>query len=74
MKLLGKVREVFGTIKHRKPSAIFCPRCCSAKIALHSSLDFWLTPKKYLCHDCGYLGPLIMELEKEEEKKKDSSV
>jgi hypothetical protein len=34
---------------------------------LYSGLDFWLTPKKYVCADCGYVGPIIMELEKEEE-------
>jgi hypothetical protein len=46
---------------------IYCPRCCSPKISLYSSLDLWLTPKKYVCSDCGYVGPIILELEKEEE-------
>jgi hypothetical protein len=34
---------------------------------LSSSLDYWLTPRKYVCDDCGYVGILVMELEKEEE-------
>jgi transcription elongation factor Elf1 len=68
MKPLENVREVLKTLKHRKPSQIYCPRCCSPKISLSSSLDLWLTPKKYVCNNCGYTGPIIMELEKEEEK------
>ncbi|MEM2118071.1 MAG: hypothetical protein QW386_03515 [Candidatus Bathyarchaeia archaeon] len=68
MKLLQNLREVFGTLKRRKPSKIFCPRCGSSKIHLSSSLDYWLTPRKYVCDDCGYVGILVMELEKEEER------
>ncbi|MCW4044017.1 MAG: hypothetical protein NWE94_00695 [Candidatus Bathyarchaeota archaeon] len=67
MKLLENIREVFKTLKHRKPSQIYCPRCCSPRLSLSSSFDVWLTPQKYLCHECGYTGPLVMELEKEEE-------
>lgn len=68
MKPLEDIREVLDTLKHRKPSQIYCPRCASTRINLSSSFDIWLTPKKYLCEDCGYIGPIIMELEKEEEK------
>jgi len=67
MKLLRNIREVFETLKRRKPSKIYCPRCGSPKIHLSSSLDYWLTPKKYVCENCGYVGPIVMELEKEEE-------
>ena len=67
MKLLENICEVLKTLKHRRPSRIYCPRCCSSKIGLHSSFDIWLTPQKYLCQDCGYVGPIILELEKEEE-------
>jgi hypothetical protein len=28
----------------------------------------WLTPQKYICAECGYIGSIVMELEKEEEK------
>jgi predicted RNA-binding Zn-ribbon protein involved in translation (DUF1610 family) len=68
MKLLQNIREVFKTLKHRKPSKIYCPKCGSPNIHLSSSLDYWLTPKKYVCENCGYVGPIIMELEKEEGK------
>ena len=67
MKALGNVRDVFRTIKHRKPSRIYCPRCASPKLSLYSSLDLWLTPQKYICAECGYVGSIVMELEKEEE-------
>ena len=65
MKLLENIREVFKTLKHRAPSKKYCPRCGSPKIRLSSSFDYWLTPQKYLCEDCGYKGPVFMELEKE---------
>jgi len=69
MKKLGDIREVLKSMKHRRPSSIFCPRCASSKISLFSSLDIWLTPKKYVCGDCGYVGPVVMELEKTEKEE-----
>ena len=69
MKLLENVREVFKTLKHRKPSKIYCPRCCSSKMRLYSGLDLWLTPRKYVCNNCGYVGPIVMELEPEKEEE-----
>jgi DNA-directed RNA polymerase subunit RPC12/RpoP len=67
MKILGNIRNVLKTIKHSKPTQIFCPRCGSPKLSLSSSLDYWLTPQKYICSECGYIGSIFMELEKEEE-------
>ncbi len=69
MTILGTIREVLKTAKHRRPSRIYCPRCASPKIHLSSSLDMWLTPRKYVCDDCGYNGSIVMELEKEETTK-----
>jgi predicted RNA-binding Zn-ribbon protein involved in translation (DUF1610 family) len=66
MKLLQDIKEVLKTLSYRRPTNIYCPRCGSPKIHLSSSLDYWLTPKKYVCENCGYIGPIIMELEKEE--------
>lgn len=66
MKLLQDIKEVLKTLSYRRPTNIYCPRCGSQKIHLSSSLDYWLTPKKYVCDNCGYVGPIIMELEKEE--------
>jgi hypothetical protein len=68
MKKLDGIREVLKTVKHRKPTQIYCPRCCSPKINLNSSLDLWLTPRQYHCEECGYTGIIVMELEEEKEK------
>lgn len=69
MKGLDGFRDVFKSTKHRRPTAIFCPRCGSPKIELNSSLAVWLTPKEYHCPECGYVGIIVMELEEEPENK-----
>ena len=70
MKKLDDVREVFKSIKHRTPTQIYCPRCCSPKIKLTSSLAVGgIFPKQYYCEECGYVGSVVMELEKDENKK-----
>ncbi|MGD6809045.1 MAG: hypothetical protein ACQCN3_05030 [Candidatus Bathyarchaeia archaeon] len=74
MKKLESFREVFKTVKHRKPTQIFCPRCASPKIHLSSGLDLWLTPKSYICDECGYNGLIVMELEKEENIKENKEI
>lgn len=68
MKKLDDIREVFKTVRHRKPCHIFCPRCASPKINLTTGLAIWLTPKQYYCEDCGYVGTIVMELEEEKEE------
>jgi len=35
-------------------------------------MDVWLTPKKYFCADCGYVGPIVMEIERKELKKEEN--
>lgn len=66
MKILQDIIKLFKSMKHRSPSRIYCPRCGSPEVHLSSSLDYWLTPKKYVCDKCGYSGPLVMELIEEE--------
>ncbi len=73
VKKLDDIREVIKTAKRKKPSAIFCPRCASPKIHLTSSLAIWLTPKQYYCEECGYLGILVMELEKDDSQTDDNT-
>ncbi len=46
-----------------------CPRCGSLNIHLSSRFDIWLLPKQYVCRDCGYKGPVVLELEKDEKEK-----
>ncbi|MDW8022441.1 MAG: hypothetical protein RMJ15_01650 [Nitrososphaerota archaeon] len=71
MKILQNLHEVLKTLKYKGPSKIYCPKCGSPDIHLSSSLDYWLTPKKYVCEKCGYSGPIVMELEKDEEFETD---
>jgi rubredoxin len=72
MKLLRNVHEVLKSMKHNKPAQICCPRCYSPKITLYNTLDVWFTPAKYVCEACGYLGPIVMELEKPEKEEESS--
>ena len=72
MTKLDDIREVFKHAKHRTfPTQIYCPRCCSPKIKLASSLAIWLTPKEYYCEECGYIGIVVLELEKVDETEKE---
>jgi len=49
-----------------------CPRCGSTKIGLSSKFDAWLMPKQYICYDCGYSGPIILELEEEKDRNQEA--
>jgi ribosomal protein S27AE len=69
MKALDTLSDVFKSIKRGKPEQIYCPKCGSPKLRLFSSLDYWLTPQRYFCGECGYMGSVFMELEKEEKEK-----
>ena len=72
MKKPDGIRDILKNTKYRKPTQIYCPRCASPKIALSSSLAVWLTPKQYYCENCGYLGIIVMELEKDETEKEET--
>jgi C4-type Zn-finger protein len=71
---LKDLREVLKGLKHKKltkPAPKLCPRCGSPKIRLSSSFDtyprmYGITPGRYICEDCGYKGPIAIELEEEE--------
>ena len=45
-----------------------CPICGSRNIHLSSSFDGWLTPEIYVCENCGYRGPIILEIEIDKEQ------
>lgn len=63
---LKDVNEVAKSLKHGRLSKIYCPRCSSPEISLLTSYNYMLGPRKYVCRKCGYCGPIIMVLEKEE--------
>jgi len=48
-----------------------CPICGSTNIRRSSSFDGWLLPENYICEDCGYQGPVYMELQIDEEELRD---
>ncbi|MCJ7712971.1 hypothetical protein MUO66_00730 [Candidatus Bathyarchaeota archaeon] len=68
MKFFPNANELFKNIKHRSPTRIFCPKCCNSEIKTSSFFDSWLTPTKYVCEKCGYIGPIFLELEKKEDE------
>ena len=73
MKKLDDVREVFKSIKHRSPTQIYCPRCCSPKIKPINSLAIGgIAPKQYYCENCNYVGSVVMELEKDEKEREET--
>ena len=52
--------------KHQQTVKVkVCPRCGSANIKFSSKFDVWLMPKQYVCYDCGYSGPVVLELEED---------
>ena len=48
-----------------------CPVCLSPKIRRSSSFDGWLLPEVYICESCGYRGPVYIEIEVDEDDKRD---
>jgi hypothetical protein len=74
VKVLDNTRDVLKAVKHGTPKAIFCPKCCSPGLKSNNGfagIDMWLTPRKYICEKCGYVGPIYMELEKESVEKEE---
>jgi len=67
--LLKDLREVVKGLRHGRVSPKLCPRCGSPRLRLSSRFDVWLFPEQYVCDSCGYKGPVVMELEKEEGKQ-----
>ena len=67
MGILKDLREILKGMKRRNQTIKLCPKCGSPKLKLSSSFDIWLTPEQYVCRNCGYKGPIILEVEKKEE-------
>ena len=69
MGILRNFREVVGNLKHKKATPKLCPCCGSPKIGLSTRFDMWLFPEQYICQQCGYKGPIVLELEQQEDEK-----
>ena len=50
-------------IRHRAPKPVFCPKCGSHKMQVNES--YGILPHMYTCTECGYEGPLFLEIEEE---------
>lgn len=66
MKPLEGIMDTLRKARHRPPNPVFCPNCRSHKIKLKES--YGILPRIYRCEDCGYEGPLVLELEPEEDE------
>jgi hypothetical protein len=73
MKKLREIGEVFKSLKHKGASKKYCPRCGSPELRFVTGFGFGFVPQKFICKSCGYVGPIIMELEKEESQQSSSS-
>jgi predicted RNA-binding Zn-ribbon protein involved in translation (DUF1610 family) len=73
MDVLRNIREVAKNMKHNYPTIKLCPSCGSSHLRLSSRFDLWLLPEQYVCEECGYKGPVTLELEKTEEAQSGSS-
>jgi C4-type Zn-finger protein len=61
-----RLREVFQRPNMKKKANKICPVCGSPNLRLSSKFDIWLTPEQYVCENCGYKGPIVMEIDEEE--------
>ncbi|MGD2066535.1 MAG: hypothetical protein PVI43_05135 [Candidatus Bathyarchaeota archaeon] len=74
---LSDFREVIKELKHKergKETVNLCPKCGSKKIALTNNLGtypglYGIAPRQYICPECGYNGPIVMEQTKTKEEK-----
>ena len=72
MGILADFREVLKELKHKKigeATIKLCPKCGSKKISLSSGFErmYGIAPTQYVCAECGYKGPIVMEQTKKEE-------
>ena len=71
---LSDFLEVIKGLKHEKPAEAItklCPKCANPKISIDSGSGtypklYGITPAKYVCSNCGYKGPIVLEQTKEE--------
>jgi len=79
MGIFTNFREVIKELKHTKrneKTVNVCPKCASPKIFISSGSDtyprlYGITPSQYVCSNCGYKGPIVLEQTKEEKETTD---
>jgi predicted RNA-binding Zn-ribbon protein involved in translation (DUF1610 family) len=63
---LHEIIDILKKSKYSSPRPVFCPKCKSPRIKIRE--NYGILPRIYHCEDCGYEGPIILELEPEEEE------
>lgn len=72
MTKIQNLRDTLKNLKHAPPTPKLCPKCHSPKIKLSTRFDGWLLPVQYICPQCGYKGPIILELEETQQETKNN--
>jgi transposase-like protein len=57
--------ETIRSLKRGRHDLRVCPRCGSTRIHSVGMFSGWILPDRYVCDNCGYMGFLFLELEKE---------
>ena len=65
MDVLKGLLETLRNLKYRAPQPKFCPVCKSHEIYSESTMG--ILPTVYRCKQCEYAGPLVLEIEPEDE-------
>lgn len=63
--------ETLKQIRHQMPRPKFCPKCKGHNV--YSNPTLGVLPTTYRCRDCGYEGPLVIEIDPEEEREAHSA-
>lgn len=50
----------------KKRKIRICPKCKTPSLRPASYVSGWLTPDKFRCMECGYVGHIYLEVEPEE--------
>ena len=74
MGVLADFREVLKELKRKKrgeATVNVCPKCESKRLSLSSGLGtypglYGIAPRQYVCVECGYKGPIVLEQTKDE--------
>jgi len=63
---MNRLVDVVRRLKRSDPGPRICPSCGSPKIREFGSLGSWLVPPTFICDDCGYAGPVVLEVDQPE--------
>ena len=73
---LSDFREIIKELKHKKldeKTINLCPKCGSPEISFNNLGTYpglyGMAPRQYVCSECGYNGPLVMEHTKTNEEE-----